>query len=146
MGEVRASETVHIDRPAAEVLSVLRDIAAQHEWWPGQYRSEVLETDRYGRVTRAVIGNDVKVAKDDFEVEYHHAPKTAGYSWVLASDSSVQRDQSGSWTLAPADGGTDVTLALALDAKLPLPGFLLKKTVKDTVHGAVTGLKKRCEA
>ena len=149
MGEVHAESTVRIERPAEEVLAVLRDIAGQSGWWPGQYRSEPLETDPRGRVTRALIGNDVRVAKDDFEVVYTHGKGRAaasGYSWVLAAPSKVQRAQTGSWHLAPeGPGACEVTLSLMVDSTLPLPGFLLRKALQDTVKGATKGLRARCE-
>ena len=147
MGEVHAESTVRIARSVADVIAVLRDIGSQSDWWPGQYRSEPLETGHNGLVTRAAIGNDVKVAKDDFEVVYSHEPGTAGYAWVLAAPSKVQRSQTGAWSLT--DVGPDVceaTLALTVDSTLPLPGFLLRKALQDTVNGATKGLRRRCEA
>ena len=32
-----------------------------------------------------------------------------------------------------------------VDSTLPLPGFLLKKALQDTVNGATEGLRERCE-
>ena len=147
MGEVHAESTVRIERPSGEVLAVLRDIAGQSRWWPGQYRSEPLETDPEGRVTRALIGNDVRIAKDEFEVVYVHDPGSSGYRWELAAPSKVQRAQAGSWTVA--DDGSDacaVTLSLMVDSTLPLPGFIIRKTIQDTVNGATRGLRSRCLA
>lgn len=146
MGDVHAESTVRIERPADEVIAVLRNISEQSQWWPGQYRSEPLETDDQGRVTRAVIGNDVKVARDDFEVAYTHGPGATGYTWELAAPSRVQRSQSGAWTVRPeGDEACSVTLAITLDSTLPLPGFLLRKALQDTVGGATKGLRARCE-
>lgn len=145
MGEVHAESTVRIERPAAEVLAVLRDIAGQSRWWPGQYRSDPLETDAEGRVTRALIGNDVKIAKDEFEVVYTHDAGSTGYRWELAAPSKVQRAQAGSWTVAAeGPGACAVTLSLMVDSTLPLPGFLIRKTIQDTVKGATRGLRSRC--
>jgi hypothetical protein len=141
MSTYSASKTVTIGVPAADVLMTLQNIADQREWWPGMYKSDPLETDDEGRVTRARIGNDVKVAKDEFDVAYVHGD--LGYSWSLAGKSSMQRSQEGSWALKDnGNGTTDVTLTLAIDASLPLPGFILNKTVKDTVNNATKGLQK----
>lgn len=139
------TSTVRIARGIDDVMAVLHDIAGQHEWWPGQYRSEPLESDDRGRVSRARIGNDVKVAKDEFEVVYTHDEDT-GYRWVLAAPSTIQRAQEGSWEVQ-ADGAdaTEVTLRLMVDSVLPLPGFLLRKALQDTAGGATRGLRERCE-
>lgn len=147
MGEIEVRSSTRIDRPVREVMAVLLDIAGQHQWWPGQFRSEPLQTDEAGRVTRALIGNDVRVAKDEFEVVYTHDASSDGYSWVLAEPSRIQRAQAGSWEVE-ADGSdaSAVTLRLMVDSTLPLPGFLLKKALQDTAQGATTGLRRRCEA
>ena len=146
MGEIKVESRVRIACSASEVLAVLRDIAGQHEWWPGQYLSTPLETDPDGLVTRSRIGNDVKIAKDEFEVVYTHDSDGTGYSWVLAGPSTLQRAQAGSWQVTPVGDGSDVTLRLVVDSTLPLPGFLLKKTLQDTVNGATKGLRRRCES
>lgn len=152
MGEIRVESTVRIARSVDEVMTVLHDIAAQHEWWPGQYRSEPLESDDQGRVTRAAIGNDVRVAKDDFEVVYTHDVGAAGYRWVLAAPSTIQRAQEGAWEVHAIDAqdagdeAAEVTLRLMVDSALPLPGFLLRKALQDTANGATRGLRERCEA
>ena len=41
---------------------------------------------------------------------------------------SVRR-ASGSWSLVSKGAGTEATLALSIDPSLPLPGFLMKKTL-----------------
>ena len=148
MGEIHVESTVRIDRAPEDVLAVLHDIAGQHEWWPGQYRSEPLEHDDDGRVARALIGNDVKIAKDDFEVVYTHDDTpvgTLGYRWTIAEPSTLQRAQTGSWEVRPDGEGAEATLRLMVDSTLPLPGFLLKKALQDTVNGATEGLRRRCE-
>jgi len=150
VGELHVTSTVRIARPVSEVMAVLRDIGAQHEWWPGQYRSDPLESDAQGRVTRARIGNDVKVAKDEFEVVYTHDggavdENTQGYRWELAAPSTIQRSQEGSWEVrADGDAASEVTLNLMVDSVLPLPGFLLRKALQDTANGATKGLRQRC--
>lgn len=146
MTKASHSRSVHIARPAEQVIAVLRDIANQHRWWPGQHKSQVLETDEAGRVVRAMIGVDVKVARDEFEVTYTHDRGDAGYRWEMTGTSAVQRSQHGSWTITQTGADScDAKMELALDAKLPLPGMVVSMTTKDTVKGALNGLKKRCE-
>ena len=141
MGKHSASKTVRINLPADDVLAALRDIGNESTWWPGMFKSDVLETDADGLVTKARIGNDVKIAKDEFDVAYVHGD--SGYTWSLASKSSMQKTQEGSWAVKAAGASAcDTTLALEIDASLPLPGFVLSKTIKDTVNNATKGLQK----
>ena len=143
MGAVSGSETVTINAPLDEVLTVIRDIPRQVDWFPGCVSAEVLSSDAEGLPARARQVNDVKVAKDEFEVDYAH--DDAGMSWTLVTPSRAQRDASGSWALTPAGSGTRATLTLNIEPAIPLPGFLMKKTLGDTLKGATKGLKKHCE-
>ena len=137
---VSATRTVTINAPLDQVMDTIRDVAGQTQWWPGTLSAEVVETDDQGRVSRAALVNDVKVAKDSFEVEYRHTDD--GMTWRLAGPSRAQKSQSGSWVLADSGGVTEATLSLTVDSSLPLPGFVQKKVVGDTVKGATEGLKK----
>jgi hypothetical protein len=42
-------------------------------------------------------------------------------------------------------GTTEATMALTVDSSLPLPGFMQKKVVKDTLKGATKALKAHAE-
>jgi hypothetical protein len=141
---VHASDTVRIDAPLEAVLAVVRDVDGQADWWPGMLASEVLDSDADGRVARARLVNDVKVAKDEFELDYTHTDTSM--AWTLAGRSSAQKEQAGSWALADRGGVTEATLALTIATTLPLPGMVQRKVVKDTVRGATKALKRRCEA
>jgi hypothetical protein len=55
----------------------------------------------------------------------------------------VQKRQEGSWSLADKGGSTEATMTLTVDTSLPLPGFVQKKTVKDTLKGATSSLAKQ---
>jgi ribosome-associated toxin RatA of RatAB toxin-antitoxin module len=124
-----------------DVLACVRDVAAQPTWWPGMVSADVLESDDQGRTVKARIVNDVKVAKDKFEVTYEHTDTTV--TWNLVAPSRAQKMQQGSWTLAPKGNGTEATLDLTVDSSLPLPGFVQRKVVGDQVKGATEGLKKK---
>jgi ribosome-associated toxin RatA of RatAB toxin-antitoxin module len=140
---VSTTERVLIDAPLEEVLAVVRDVDDQSSWWPGMLDSEVLTTHPDGLVARARLVNDVKVAKDEFELDYTHTDTTV--AWTLAHRSMAQRAQTGSWTLVDRDGATEVTLALEVESTLPLPGLVQRKVVRDTARGAVRALQRRCE-
>ena len=144
MGAVSGSESVTINAPLDQVLAAIRNLPAQVDWFPGCLSSEVLSSDADGLPTRARQVNDVKVAKDEYELDYSHTD--ASMSWKLVAPSKAQKDASGSWTLKPKGAGTEATLSLSIDPSLPLPGFLMKKALGDTLKGATKGLKKYCES
>ena len=138
---VTDSLSVTVNAPVDQVLAFLRDIDNQKNWFPGNKDSEVLERDEAGLPTRARLINDVKVAKDEFELEYTH--NDSGFSWVMPKATSVQKTQVGSWSLADLGDRTEATMTLTIDTSLPLPGFVQKKTLKDTLKGATSALAKQ---
>ncbi len=140
---VTKSETVTINAPFADVLAIIRDPASQPEWFPGTLDAEVLETDADGLPLRVRLVNDVKVAKDEFEVVYTNSD--TGVAWKLTAPSKAQKSQEGSWVLVDKGGKTEATLTLDVDSSLPIPGFMQKKAIGDTVKKGVQGLKKRAE-
>ena len=136
------SMSVTVDAPAADVLAFLRDIDNQKNWFPGNKDSVVLERDTDGLPARARLVNDVKVAKDEFLLDYTHTDD--GFSWVLVAPTSVQKSQVGSWHVLDVGGDrTEVTMTLTVDTSLPLPGFVQKRIIKDTLKGATSGLAKQ---
>jgi len=138
---VTDSLSVTVNAPVDQVLTFLRDIDNQKNWFPGNKDSEVLERDEAGLPTRARLVNDVKVAKDEFVLEYTH--NDSGFSWVMPKATSVQKTQVGSWSLADKGDRTEATMTLTIDTSLPLPGFVQKKTLKDTLKGATSALAKQ---
>lgn len=138
---VTNSLSVTVNAPLAQVLDFLRDIDNQHTWFPGNEVSEVLERDENGLPAKARLVNDVKVAKDDFVLDYTH--NDTGFSWRLPAPTKVQKVQEGSWSLANQGSQTEATMALTLDTSLPLPGFVQKKTLNDTLKGATSALAKQ---
>ena len=138
---VSNSLSVTVNAPFDQVLAFLRDIDNQKNWFPGNEVSEVLERDENGLPTKARLVNDVKVAKDDFTLDYTHTD--TGFSWRLPAPTKVQKIQEGSWSLADKGGKTEATMSLTIDTSLPLPGFVQKKTLNDTLKGATSSLAKQ---
>ncbi len=138
---VSDSLSVTVNAPVADVLAFLRDIGNQKKWFPGNLESDVLETNAEGLVTKARLVNDVKVAKDDFQVVYSH--NDAGFAWSLAEPTKIQKENSGSWALADKGGKTEATMSLTIETSLPLPGFVQKKTLKDTLKNTTKALAKQ---
>lgn len=141
---VTVDKTVTINAPIADVLAIVRDVDRQSEWFPGNLVSEVTEKYDDGLVKRAHMVNDVKIAKDEFDLDYTHTDTTM--SWSLVAPSKSQKDQNGTWTLVDKGAATEATFSLTVDSSLPVPGFMQKKVIKGTANDATDALKKRAEA
>jgi ribosome-associated toxin RatA of RatAB toxin-antitoxin module len=138
---VSDSLSVTVNAPADQVLAFLRDIDNQKNWFPGNKESEVLERGADGHPSKARLVNDVKVAQDEFTLDYTHTANSM--AWKLSAPTSVQKSQEGSWTVVAKGDKSEATMALSLDTALPLPGFVKKKTLKDTLKGATSALAKQ---
>ncbi len=81
---------------------------------------------------------------DEMEVEYSWTENTAG--WTLI-DSSQLKAQDATYTLSPAGDKTGdktrVRFDLKVDPSIPIPGFLLKRTLKGAMETATDGLRKQ---
>ena len=144
MGSVTVRASGFVPASVDSVAAVLRDLAVQPQWFPGCVSSEVLEMDSHGRPLRARQVNDVKVARDEFELTYEQRP--GSMSWVLAAPSTAQKNASGRWSWAEGDGGTAVELELTVEPSIPIPGFMAKKVLGDTAKSAIEGLRNYCSA
>jgi ribosome-associated toxin RatA of RatAB toxin-antitoxin module len=133
--------TVTVNAPADQVLAFLRDIDNQHTWFPGNSESAVLDRDANGQCSKARLTNDVKVAKDTFELDYTHNDQ--GFSWILTAPTKIQKVNTGSWTVLDKGGKAEASYELTLETTLPLPGFVQRKTVKDTAKNATSALVKQ---
>lgn len=144
MGAVTVQAKGTIPAEVDRVAAVLRDLPAQPEWFPGCLSSDVLEVDDRGLPLRARQVNDVKVARDEFELNY--VQDANSMSWILVAPSAAQKSASGRWSWRDVGGETEVNLELTVEPSIPIPGFMAKKVLGDTAKGAIEGLRKYCSA
>ena len=140
MGSVSVTSSGVVPASSTAVAEALRDLPAQSDWFPGCVSAEVLAVDDEGLPARARQVNDVKVAKDEFELVYEHTAQSM--SWTLVAPSTAQKSASGSWTWREVSGGTEVALVLTIEPAVPSPGFMAKKVLGDTAKNAVAGLRQ----
>ncbi|STZ52325.1 Cyclase/dehydrase [Mycobacterium senegalense] len=63
-------------------------------------------------------------------------------SWTLVSAGQLKA-QDASYTLTPDGDKTKVRFDITIDLSVPLPGFILKRTMKGGVETATEGLRKQ---
>lgn len=136
---VRDSREVVIEATLKEVLDVLTDVDSSPDWCP-QFRSvEVVETYKDGRAKRVKISAGAAGMSDDCEFEYVWGDNTVVTTMV---ESRLLKAQKTSYTLTPAGDKTKVRFDLEIDPAIPMPGFLLKRTLKGAMETATDGLRK----
>lgn len=66
-----------------------------------------------------------------------------GATWTLVSSGQLKAQDAG-YTLTPGGDKTRVRVDMAIDLSIPMPGFLLKRTLKGGMETATDGLRSRC--
>jgi len=145
MAESTESSTA-VDAPPAQVLAVIADLGSYPEWVGGVKQVEVLAREA-GRPSRARFVVDNGPIKDTYVLAYTWKVTEAGtgtVSWSLVEASVITR-LDGSYELAAAGGGTQVTYRLSVDVKIPMLGMLKRKAEKVVIDTALKGLRQRVE-
>lgn len=137
---VNDSREVVIEASPEEILEVIADVESAPTWSPQYQSAEVLDTHSDGRPKRVKMKVKAAGLTDEMEVEYSFSPTTAG--WTLISSSQLKK-QEATYTLTPAGDATTVRFDLAVDPAIPIPGFLLKRTLKGAMETATDGLRKQ---
>jgi ribosome-associated toxin RatA of RatAB toxin-antitoxin module len=137
---IKESREVVIEASPEEILDVIADLESLTEWSAPHQSSEVVERGDDGRP--AVAKMKVKAAgiTDEQVVAYTWGDNKV--SWTLVS-AGQQRAQDATYTLLPEGDKTRVKFEIAIDPLVPLPGFLLKRTIKGQVDTATDGLRKQ---
>ncbi|MEV0147885.1 MULTISPECIES: SRPBCC family protein [unclassified Nonomuraea] len=143
MADRTTSSTV-IDAGRARVMAIIADFPAYPEW-AGQVKSaEVLTTGADGRAETVRFVLDAGVISDTYTLGYTwHDDESV--SWRVVEPGKMVAELAGSYLLAEAGTGTEVTYELAAELKVPMIGMLRRKAEKVIVDTALKGLKKRVE-
>ena len=134
------SRDVVIEATPKEILDVIADVVNAPSWSPQYQSAEVLDTYDDGRPKRVKMKVKAAGLTDEMEVEYSWTENSAG--WTLINSSQLKA-QDATYTLSPAGDKTKVRFDLKVDPSIPIPGFLLKRTLKGAMETATDGLRKQ---
>lgn len=137
---IKESREILIEAAPQEILDVIADLESLTEWSAAHQSSEVIERDDDGRPSLARMKVKAAGITDEQVVSYTWGDNTV--SWTLVS-AGQQRAQDATYTLTPQGDKTRVSFDISIDPLVPLPGFLLKRTIKGQVDTATEGLRKR---
>ena len=134
------SREVLIEATPEEILDVIADVVNAPSWSPQYQSAEVLDTYDDGRPRRVKMKVKAAGLTDEMEVEYSWSENTAGWTLIKAGQ---LKGQDATYTLSPAGDKTKVRFDLTVDPSIPIPGFLLKRTLKGAMETATDGLRKQ---
>lgn len=142
MSDLASSSIVVFAEPEA-VLAVIADFETYPEWAGYFSTVEVRTRDAAGRPHHVRFVLDAGMIKDDYTVAYTWVERQE-VTWTLV-EAQLLTAMSGSYVLAPVDGGTEVVYRLAVDLAIPMLGLFKRKAEKVIVDTALKELKKRVE-
>ncbi|MGV0812303.1 SRPBCC family protein [Mycolicibacterium boenickei] len=134
------SREVVIEATPQEILDVVADVEATPTWSPQYQRAEILETYDDGRPKQVKMTVKAAGLTDEQVIEYTWSENKV--SWTLVSAGQLKA-QDASYTLTPDGDKTKVRFDITIDLSVPLPGFILKRTMKGGVETATEGLRKQ---
>lgn len=137
---VKESREVVIEASPKEILDVIADVERTPEWSPQYQSAEVLERFDDGRPRKVVMKVKAAGITDEQTIEYTWADTWV--SWTLIKASQL-RSQDGKYTLTTDGDKTKLRFDIAIDLAVPLPGFVVKRTMKGALESATDGLHKQ---
>lgn len=132
------SREVVIEATPQEILDVIADVEATPSWSPQYQRAEILESYDDGRPRRVKMTVKAAGLTDEQVIEYTWRDNEV--SWTLVSAGQLKAQDAG-YTLTPDGDKTKVRFDISIDLSVPLPGFILKRTMKGGVDTATEGLR-----
>jgi ribosome-associated toxin RatA of RatAB toxin-antitoxin module len=139
-----STQSIFVNAKPSAIMAVIADFDAYPQWATSIKSAEVLDRDAAGRAARVAFVIDAGAIRDEYELSYRWEDDSQ-VSWELVRG-QMQRAQTGSYTLTPSGGGTDVTYSLSVDLAIPMLGMLKRKAEKVVMDTALKELKKRVEA
>ncbi len=134
------SREVVIEATPEEILDVVADVESTPSWSPQYQRAEILETYDDGRPKQVKMTVKAAGLTDEQVIEYTWGENKV--SWTLVSAGQLKA-QDASYTLTPDGDKTKVRFDISIDLSVPLPGFILKRTMKGGMETATDGLRKQ---
>jgi hypothetical protein len=141
----RTSSSITIKSGKSAVMTAIADFAAYPQWAEGIKSAEVLSTGAGDRADRVKFTLEAGPIKDSYVLAYTWDGDDA-VRWDLAERGRMVSDMSGSYRLAGAAAGTDVTYELSVDVSVPMLGMLKRKAEKMIIDAALRGLKRHVES
>ncbi|MBO2452536.1 SRPBCC family protein [Actinomadura barringtoniae] len=141
----RTSSSTSIKAERPEIMAVIADLEAYPSWASGIREFTVEETGEDGRPLRARLTFDGGPFSDTVGLAYEWQGDES-VTWTLVDKGNVVTGLHGSYTLAEAGGGTEVTYELAVDVRVPMIGMVKRKAEKRIIDSALKGLKRHVES
>jgi ribosome-associated toxin RatA of RatAB toxin-antitoxin module len=127
-------------------IAVVCDVEAYPLWVADVKDVRVLERDADGHALVVAFRAGAFGRSTSYVLAYDYSALPAKVSWSQR-DGDITRSLDGSYSFVPTDdGGTEVIYELAIDLRVPVPGFVRRRAEGQILHAALRDLKSRVES
>ena len=139
-------ERMVVDGPPERCFEVVADIERYPEWVADLKEVHVHERDEQGRPMLVSFRAGAFGRSTSYTLVYDYSRAPTELRWVQR-DGDLTSRLDGIYRFAPApEGGTEVTYQLAVELRVPLPGFIKRRAEGNIIHAAIRDLKERVES
>ena len=142
--EEQVAERMIIRTSREQCFDILTDFERYPEWAADIKAVTVAERDLQGRPTRVKFRAAAFGRSTSYTLAYDYSRAPAVLSWVQVSG-DITRRLDGTYTLESAGDETEVAYQLTVELKVPLPGFVKRRTEGRIKVTALKDLKARAE-
>ena len=138
------SSSIAINAGKSQIMAVIADFPAYPAWAEGIKTAEILSTGDADRPAHVRFRLETGPIKDTYVLAYDWDGDST-VSWHMSEKGKMISSMSGAYRLTEADGSTEVTYELAVEAGLLRVGVIRRKTEKMITETALRDLKRRVE-
>ena len=142
----RTAERLIIGAPRERCIAVVCDVESYPLWVADMKDVAILERNDEGLAAVVAFRAGAFGRSTSYVLAYDYSELPAKVSWSQR-DGDITRSLDGSYQFVPtADGGTEVVYELAIDLRVPVPGFVRRRAEGQILHAALRDLKSRVES
>jgi ribosome-associated toxin RatA of RatAB toxin-antitoxin module len=142
----RTAERLIVSATPERCIAVVCDVEVYPQWVADVKDVRVLERDGEGRALVVAFRAGAFGRSTSYVLAYDYSELPRKVSWSQR-DGDITRSLDGSYQFLPTpDGGTEVVYELAIDLRVPVPGFVRRRAEGQILHAALRDLKSRAES
>lgn len=141
----QATERVMVKASPQRCYEVATDFDAYSEWSTDIKKTEVLEQDERGRGTLVRFWIEAMGRSTSYVLRYDYQNAPSRLSWKLV-EGDIERSLDGEYFFEPVGDQTELTYHLAVELRVPMPGFVKRRAEARILGAALRELKARSES
>ncbi len=140
------AERMVIAGTPARCFAVVTDVERYPEWVADVKDVRVLERDEQGRAVLVSFRAGAFGRSTSYVLAYDFSEAPEAIAWRQSEGDLTNRLDGRYRFSATADGATEVTYELAVELRVPIPGFVKRRAEGHILHAAIRDLKARVES